>query len=128
MFLIINNSLSGICFLVLLLNVVPVLFLMLGFILFSDVLPSRQVLVPRTSRGRRLATSPGRPLKIIFHCAGDVPIWRPRGSPEMTSTGCFYLAFKGRPWEVDLGSPQEVLRTSPRGPSEYSKFDVPNFF
>ena len=124
--LIVSNSLSGICFLVFLLNVL--LFLIGGFKLFSDVFPSRQVLVPRTSQGRPPAASPERSLKIIFDCAGDVPIWRPGGSPEMTSRGCFYLAIKGRPWEVDLGSPQEVLRTSPRGPSDYSKLDVPNFF
>ena len=40
--------------------------------------PSRQILVPRTSRGRPPPTSPGRPLKILFDRPGDVPIWRPR--------------------------------------------------
>ena len=84
--------------------------------------------VPRTSP----PTSPGRPLKILFDRAGDVPIWRPNltswGRPEMTSRGRLNLTFKGRRWEVDSGCPQDVLRTSPRGPSEYSNLDVPAFF
>ena len=37
-------------------------------------LPSRQILVPRTSRGRPSPTSPGRPLKFLFGRSGDVPI------------------------------------------------------
>ena len=39
--------------------------------------PNRQILVPRTSRGCPPPTSPGRPLKILFHHPGDVSIWRP---------------------------------------------------
>ena len=39
--------------------------------------PSRQILVPRMSRGRPPQTSPGRPLKGLFDRPGDVPIWRP---------------------------------------------------
>ena len=39
--------------------------------------PSRQILVPRTSRGHPPPTSPGRPLKILFDHSGDVLIWRP---------------------------------------------------
>ena len=41
------------------------------------MLPSRQISVPRTSRGRLPPTSPGRSLKIPFDRPGDVPIWRP---------------------------------------------------
>ena len=43
----------------------------------------------------------------------------------MMYTGRLNLTFKGRPWEVDSGCPQDVLRTSTRGPSEYSNYDVP---
>ena len=38
------------------------------------LLPSRQILVPRTSRGRPPPTSPRRPLKVLFDRPGDVPI------------------------------------------------------
>ena len=72
--------------------------------------------VPRTSRSNVPRTSP----KDSFDRCGDVPILR----PEMTSRGRLNLMFKGRPWEVDSGRPQDVLRTSPRGPSEYSNLDV----
>ena len=45
---------------------------------FRDrLLPSRQILVPRTSRGRPPPTSPRRPLKVLFYRPGDVPIQRP---------------------------------------------------
>ena len=40
----------------------------------NDYLPSRQILVPRTSRGCPPPTSPGRPLKILFDRPGEVPI------------------------------------------------------
>ena len=46
----------------------------------------------------------------------------------MTSRGRPNLAFKGRPWEVDLGCAQDVLRMFPKGPSEYSNLHVQNFF
>ena len=36
-------------------------------------LPSQQILVPRTSLGRPLPTSPRRPLKILFDHPVDVP-------------------------------------------------------
>ena len=73
----------------------------------------------------------GTSLKILFDhsedvlvwCPGDVLIWR----PEMTSSGRPNLMFKGPSWDVDLGRLQDVLRTSPRGPSEYSNLDVPKF-
>ena len=71
------------------------------------IFTNRQILVPRTSRGRLPPTSLGRPLKILFDRPGDVPIWR----PEMTSRGRLNLTFKGRPWEVDSRRPQDVLRT-----------------
>ena len=52
------------------------------------------------------------------------PIWpsrrRPnlmsRGRPEMTFRGRLNLTLKGRSWEVHSERPQDVLRTSPRGP------------
>ena len=50
-----------------------------------------------------------------------------RGRPEMTSRGSPNLTLKERPWEVDLGRSQDILRTSAGGPSEYSNLDVPNF-
>ena len=64
------------------------------------------------------------------------PIWpswgRPNltscGPPEMTSRGRPNLMFKWRPWEINSGCPQDVLRTFPREPSEYSSLDVQNFF
>ena len=78
--------------------------------------PSQQTLVPKTSWGRPPPTSPGRPLKILFDCPGDVPIWRPGD------------VLKWRPGDVlkwvqgmSLGG---WFRTSPRGPSEYSNLDV----
>ena len=46
-------------------------------LLGQNTQPSRQILVPRTSRGRPPPTSPGRPLKILFDRPGDVPIWHP---------------------------------------------------
>ena len=44
---------------------------------FIKPIPSRQILVSRTSRGRPPPTSPGHPLKILFDRPGDVPSWRP---------------------------------------------------
>ena len=41
------------------------------------IFTNRQILVPRTSRGRLPPTSLGRPLKILFDRPGDVPIWGP---------------------------------------------------
>ena len=58
------------------------------------------------------STFPGRPLKIPFH-RPNLTSW---GSPKMTSMGRLNLTFKARPWEIDQGLPQDVLRTSPRGP------------
>ena len=47
------------------------------FFAYFKILPSRQILVLKTSRGRPPWTSPGRPLKILFDRPGYVPIWRP---------------------------------------------------
>ena len=69
-----------------------------------------------TFRGRIDVTSRGRP---------NLTSW---GRPEVTSRGRLNLAFKGRPWEIDSGNLQDVLRTFPRGSSEYSNLDVPTFF
>ena len=94
-------------------------------------IPSRQILVPRTSQGHPHPTSPGRLLKILFDHPGDVigVLRRPNLTSwerlEMTSSGRPNLAFKGRLWEADSGRPQDVLRTSSRGTSEYSNLDVP---
>ena len=43
-------------------------------LLGQNTQPSRQILVPRTSRGRPPPTSPSRSLKILFDRPGDVPI------------------------------------------------------
>ena len=71
---------------------------------------------------------PGRSLKILFDRPGDVPIWRPNLTswrrPEMTSRRRLNPTFKERPWQVELGRPQDILRTSPRGSWEYSNLDV----
>ena len=68
--------------------------------------PSRQILVPRTSRGRPPPTSPGRPLKILFDHLGDVPIWRPGD------------VLKWRPGEVLIWRsrdvPRRLIRDVPR--------------
>ena len=61
--------------------------------LWKKIQPSRQILVPRTSRGRAPPTSPGRPpptspgrpLKILFDHPGDVLIWRPGDVPTRRS-------------------------------------------
>ena len=71
--------------------------------------------------------SPGRPEDVPLQRPQDVPqrsyftIW---GRPEMTSRRRLNLTLEGRPWEVDSGRPQDFLRTSPRGPLEYSNLDV----
>ena len=44
---------------------------------FSVKFPSRQILVPGTSRGRSSPTSLERPLKILFDYPGDVLKWHP---------------------------------------------------
>ena len=41
------------------------------------IIPSWQILVPRSSRRRPIPTSPGRPLKILSDRPGDVPICCP---------------------------------------------------
>ena len=83
------------------------------------------------SPGRPPLTSPGRPLKILFDRPGtsrsDVP--RTSQSDVLGNSwndvqGHLNPTFKGRPWEVDSGRPQNVLRTSPRGPWEYSNLNV----
>ena len=45
----------------------------------------------------------------------------------MKSRGHPNLAFKGRTWDADSGRSQDVLMTSPRGPSDYSNLDVPTY-
>ena len=75
--------------------------------------------VPRTSRKYPIWPSRGRP-DLTSQGRPNLTSW---GRPEMTSKARLNLAFKGRRWEVDLGRPQYVLRTSPRGPWEYSNLD-----
>ena len=89
-----------------------------------ESVPSQQMLVPRTSPkdpiwpswGRHDLKSLGRP---------NLTSWE---HLEMTSRGYLNLTFKERPWEVDSGRPEDVPRTSPRGPWAYSNFDVFIFF
>ena len=71
--------------------------------------------VPRTSLSNVPRTSPIDP---IWPSRGrpDLTSW---SRPEITSRGRLNLTFKGRPWEVDLGRPNDVLRTSRRRSSKY---------
>ena len=62
----------------------------------TQKLPSRQMLVPRTSRKRPPPTSPGRPLKILFDHPGDILIWRPVNVQ------------KWRPWNVLIWCPRDI--------------------
>ena len=68
--------------------------------------PSRQILVPRTSRGRPPLMSRGRPLKILFDRPGDVPIRLPRD------------ILKWRPGDVLIlrsrDVPERLIRDIPR--------------
>ena len=74
--------------------------------------PSRQILVPRSSRELPPPTSPGRSLKILFDRPGDVPIrrpgdvliWRSREVPERLVWDV-PRTFSGRPLE-DLKNTQ----------------------
>ena len=72
----------------------------------TEVIPSRKILVPRTSRERPPPTSPGRPLKILFDRPGDVPIWHP---------GAF---LRWRPEDVLIWRSRDVPRRSPGRPLE----------
>ena len=63
------------------------------------------------------------PEDVLRTPPSNVPRTSPK-DPILRPQGRLNLTFKGRPWEVDSGRPQDVLRTSPRGPSEYSNVDV----
>ena len=76
--------------------------------------------VPRTSLSNLSRTFPKDPIWPSRQ-RPNLTSW---GRPEMLSRGLLTLTFKGRPWEVDSGHPQDVVRTSPRGPWEYSELDV----
>ena len=67
--------------------------------LLAKLLPSRQILVPRTSRGRPPPTSPGRSLKTLKHS-------------NLTSWGLLEMTSKGRPWEVYSGRPLDDLENT----------------
>ena len=67
-------------------------------------LPSRKILVPRTSRGRPRPTSPGRPLKILFDRPGVVSIWRPRDVPIW----CLGDVLKWHPGDVLIWRSRDV--------------------
>ena len=90
---------------------------------FLMLLPSRQILVPRTIRGRPVSTCSGRPLKILFDHPGDFSNLRPDltfwGRLEMTSRGRLNLTSNGRPWKGEFGRPQDFLRTSRRRPGKH---------
>ena len=95
---------------------------------------SPQILVPRTSPGRPPPTSPGRILKILFNHLGGQPNLTSWRRPEMTSRGRLNLTSKGHSWKDDSRHPQNVLRTSTRGPSKHvlgtmwsHLLDVPKF-
>ena len=88
--------------------------------------------VLRTSPSNVPRTSPKDPIWPSRGCPDLTSRVRPnltsKGCPEMMFRGRPNPTFKGRPWEVNSGCPQDVLRTSRRGPSEYSNLDVPKFF
>ena len=82
----------------------------------QDVLGTSPTNVPRTFLKDPISPPQGRPnLKL-------------RSCPYITSWGRPYLMFKGHPWEVDSGCPQDVHRTSPGGPSKYANLDFPKIF
>ena len=72
--------------------------------------------VPRTSPSNVPRTSPKDPI-WLSQGRLNLTSW---GRTKMTSRGHSNVTFKGRTWEVDSGRSQDVLRTSPRGPYEYS--------
>ena len=74
-------------------------------LIFLRYFLSQQILIPRTSPKN--------------------PIWPSWGRPDLTSREHPNVTFTRRPWEVDSGSPLEVLRMSPRRPSKHSNLDVP---
>ena len=69
-------------------------------------LPSEQILVPGTSRGRPPRTSPGRPVNIPFDRPGDVLIWRPRDVPIWRPGN----VLKWRPRHVLIWRSRDVVR------------------
>ena len=90
------------------------------------ILLSRQILVPRTSRGRHPPTSQGRPERSYLTVPGtsqrcpNLTSWR---RAEMTPGDVLIW----RSWEIDSGCPQDDLVTSPRGPLEYSNLHAQFF-
>ena len=76
--------------------------------------------IPRTSSSNVPRTSSKDPIPATSQSNFQ-------GSPEMQSIGPSNLTFKLSPWDVHSRCPPDVLRTSYRGPSEYSNLDVPNF-
>ena len=80
--------------------------------------------VPRTSSSNNSRTSPKDPIWPSRGCH-NLTLW---GHPESTSRGSANLTLKRRPREADSRRLQDVLRTSPRGSSEYSNLDVAAFF
>ena len=77
----------------------------LNLYVYTLFLPSRQILIPGTSRGRPPLTSPWRPLKILFDRPRDVPIW------------C--------PGDVPIWCPGDVLKWRPRDALIWRSRDVP---
>ena len=82
--------------------------------------------IPRTSSSNFPRTSPKYPFWPFWGCP-NLTFWgRPNltfwGRPEKISRGRSNLMFNERPWDVDSGPPQNVLKTSPRRSTEYSNF------
>ena len=80
--------------------------------------------VSRTSPSNMARTSP----KDLFWPSRRRPDLTSQGRPNLTSWRRPEMASRGRPLKADSRRPQDVLRTSARGSSEYSNLDIPKFF
>ena len=85
--------------------------------------------VPRASSSNFPRTSPKDPVWPFWWCPNLTSLGCPHlkswGRPGMKSRGRRNLTFKGRSWEVDLGRPQDVFKTSPRGSSKHPQTSDP---
>ena len=73
-----------------------------------DVSRSSPSNVPWTFPKDPIWPSRGRQIRYVQEGSPNLTSW---GSLKMTSRGRPDLTFKGRPWEVNSGSPQDVVRT-----------------
>ena len=82
--------------------------------IIDKCLPSRQMLVLRTSRGRSPPTYQGSPLKILFDRPGDILIWNP-GDVPIWRPG---KVLKWCPWDVPIWRlrdfPERLIRDVPQ--------------